>query len=140
MLLDEALAYFRNVTPSLGTIATEEMPDSPDEILILSGYNAGRSELGYGVDGIQFEYPGLQLRARGIPKAKREPITRLERARQAAAKVQAMTLNGDGGPVRHLLWIPEGIFLLDTDSKERRIYACNVIVQKDPSPVLVGSP
>jgi hypothetical protein len=140
LLLDEALAYLRAVSPSLGTVTVEEIPDDPDEVIVIAGYNAGRSDLGFGTPGIKFEYPGMQVRVRGAAKAKREPLARAERCRQECAKVQAMTLNGDGGPVRHLLWIPEGIFLLDTDSKERRVYVFNVLVQKDPSPILAGSP
>lgn len=136
MLLDEAKAYLATVSPSLGPIVLDEMPDTPDEVIVLAGYNAGRSDLGFGVDGIKFEYPGMQVRVRGAAKAIREPKERAERARQACAKVQARMITGRGGPVRHLLWIPEGLFPLERDDgKGRRVFAFNVIVQKDPSPV-----
>jgi hypothetical protein len=140
LLLDEALAYFRTITPSLGTVVVDDMPDDPDEVIVLKGYDRGESELGFGVDGIKFDYPGLQVLTRGSRQASREPQARAERARQAAAKVQARTLEGDGGAVRHLLWIPTGVAHLETDGKLRRVYVFSIAVQKDPSPILAGSP
>jgi Bacteriophage minor capsid protein len=144
LLLDEAAAYLATVTPSLGTyvpsgvlppgdapvILKGSMPASPSRVLVVRPYGGPPSDLGFGVDGIQFEYPGLQMVSRGEPNDYVEPLQRLERAYQAGAKVQARTLSG----TYHLLWSPQQPpFPLDKDENGRFIFVCNFIVQKEPS-------
>jgi hypothetical protein len=149
LLLDEAAAYLATVTPALGTyvappaiippntakvIAIGTLPSAPDKVVCLREYSAAPSELGYGVDGVQFEYPGLQMLARGEPGDYSEPRVRLERTYLAGAKVQAVTLTGATGSAYHLVWLPQQApFLLDRDESNRFIFAVNFIVQKRPS-------
>ncbi len=144
MLLDEAAAYLAGAVNGIGTYVASgvlpagveplllkgSLPSQPDKVLVLREYSAAPSDLGFGVPGIQFEYAGLQLVARGAPNDYEEPRLRIYRAYQEGAKVQARTLSG----VQHLLWSPGPPPVpLDRDASNRFIFVCNFIVQKRPS-------
>jgi hypothetical protein len=139
MLLDEAEAYFASL--NLGaTIALDVMPAAPDYVLALTEYEVAPDDLGFGFDGAAFEYPGLRILARGAPKDKQTPRLLIERAKQAAARVQAMTLTGTYGACEHLIWRPGTVYKLSVDPSDRQTYGVNVFVQKRPSPLPVTSP
>jgi hypothetical protein len=132
MFLREAGAYLAAAIPNLGLIQLGTLPASPNKVLALRKYSPKPSDLGYGVDGIQFEYPGLQILARGEPLDYAEPEARIEAAYQAGAKVQAKVLSG----VQHLIWLPQQPpFLLERDENNCFVFAANFICQKRPSPV-----
>lgn len=132
MFLEEASAYFKSVLPTIGTIVLGTLPAAPNRVTALREYSAAPADPGFGVDGVQFEYPGLQVLVRGEPQDYAEPRARIEALYQAGAKVQVKTLSG----VQHLMWLAQqSPFLLERDEPNRFVFAVNFVCQKRPSPV-----
>lgn len=120
----------------LGTVATSiflgHMPDAPSVCCSLHEYGGAPAELGFGVAGVQFEHPGLQVRFRGEPRDYEAPRANAESAYRGLAAVQAQTL-GSPGTYYHLVVPQQSPYLLERDGQERCVIACNFLVTKVPS-------
>lgn len=94
MFLDDMYTYLGMVNPTLGLMTQSYMPATPNKVLTLNEYSASPPEHGFGIPGLRFETPGLQLIARGDPLDAVEPLVRLRRAYSELCKMQAVTING----------------------------------------------
>jgi hypothetical protein len=117
-----------------GTLATDIflglMPASPDACGVVHEYPGEAPELGFGVDGLQWEHPRLQVVFRGAAGDYAGPRAKAETAFVGLAKVQDKLLSG----TRYLLVEPlQSPFLLKRDDRERVHIAFNVSVWKEPS-------
>lgn len=128
--LDHIKTYLAAVSPTLGSLYTTEMPESPDACMSILSYAGRPAETGFGVAGIQYENPGVQLKTRGVADDEDGPHDTLYRAYKELAKVQAVTLSG----VRYL-WVSaqQAPYKLEVDGAGRIIYCCNFICRKEPS-------
>lgn len=107
------------------------LPDAPDACGVLYEYSGGPSELGFGVNGVQFETSAVQVVFRGAPDDYDGPRARAEQAYRALATVQARDLSG----AAYLLVTPQQApFLLERDGQRRVLIACNYLCNKRPSP------
>lgn len=107
-----------------------EMPNAPDEVTTIYEYPGVGDDPGFGVAGIQFEHPRIQVVCRGKADDYDTPRLQLEKIRQAMTTIQAKTLSGTkwqmvvslGGPIS-----------LGKDNNGRVRLACNFQVDKSPS-------
>ncbi len=121
-------------TEGLGTVGTDlfsgYMPDKPDACGCVYEYGGERAELGFGVAGVQFENPSVQVVFRGAPQDYAGPRAAAETAYRALAEVQATTLSS----TRYLIVHPkQSPFEMKRDEAERVYIACNFDVRKEPS-------
>ena len=73
---------------TLGTIVIGMMPASPDSISVLQEYGGQSPERAFGVTGIKYEKPAVQLLFRGAPYDYAGPRAKAEIAFQYLAGVQ----------------------------------------------------
>jgi len=73
---------------TLGTLTIGIMPASPDALGCLQEYGGQSPEKGFGVTGIKYEKPAVQLLFRGAPYDYAGPRAKAEIAFQALAAVQ----------------------------------------------------
>ncbi len=113
------------------TLFEGTQPEGVDECLtVLDGVSLS-STLGFGVTtGVQYQNPGLIIWCRGKSRKFDVPREQAEAAAEALAKVQATELSGT---LYHFI-IPGSPFLLEVDeSDERKVFAVNCRVRKEPS-------
>jgi hypothetical protein len=108
-----------------------KMPATPEACGVVYEYGGAPAELGFGVDGIQFETPGIQVAFRGAPHDYAGPRAKAELAFRALPKVQATNLSG----AFYLTITPQqSPFALERDDDERHVVVCNFLCEKRPSP------
>ena len=134
-LLTEVGTYLAaQLTLVRGTTLFEgTLPDRPDVCLAVRDLGGGGpSTLGFGVTtGVQYENPHIQIVVRGKAQDRTTPQATAHLARQALAKVQAMTLTST---LYHFIIPMQSPFLLVVDkADERPVYAFNCRVRKEPS-------
>lgn len=118
-------------TSGLGTVGDDlfygTMPSTPDACGVVYEYQGAPSELGFGVPGVQFEAPAVQVVFRGVPDDYDGPRGQAELAYRALATVQATALGG----TNYLLITPQQApFLLARDDARRVLIACNYVAEK----------
>ena len=121
-------------TAGVGTVGTSlflgYMPDQPDACGAIYEYGGERAELGFGVPGVQFENPSVQVVFRAGPQEYAAPRALAETAFRELAEVQATTLSG----TRYLIVRPkQSPFEMKRDEAERVYIACNFDIRKEPS-------
>lgn len=79
---------------TLGTLVLGFMPASPDEIGVIYEYPGFAPERRFGVVGVGYEYPALQIVFRGAPHDYATPRATAELAYRALAQVEVMSLSG----------------------------------------------
>lgn len=129
---DEILSLL--ATAGLGTVGTtlfkDELPDRPDVCGALFHSAGAPPQFGLGVDGIQYEMPGAQIRFRGEAFDNSTPRAKVQTAMTELAKVQARTVSG----TLYLMIRPTGHpFRLERDAKNRITWAVNITAEKEPS-------
>ena len=129
-LLVEIKAHLETLTPTVGTIYRGAFPATPNSAVMIAEYGGATPDLGFGVDGIAFESPGLQINVRGEPQAYDVPRALIQRIFLALAKVQGATLSGVSYLMLHPVQSP---FHKETDSDQRKVFAVNFIANKVPS-------
>jgi hypothetical protein len=133
---NEIVAYLAGQSPTLGaagsTLFIDDMPADPD-VCGAVFYTGGQApDLGFGVDGVQFENVTLQIRFRGAAGDSNGPRVKAQQAFEALAKIQAPdTLSG----TKYLTAIPlQPPFILDRDDQGHRVvWAFNVLIKKELS-------
>ena len=139
--LDELAAYLATqLSLTLSTdLFTNKMPETLDATgAVLAIYETGGapSEFGFGVAGVQYEHPAIQVVARGVPDDFDTPRTLAENAYQALAEVQATTLvSSASSALYHLIrpLNPPQSIAPGPDEKRRVRWSFNVLVEKELS-------
>jgi hypothetical protein len=88
------------------------------------------ADLGLGVDGIQYEYPAIQVVCRGAAKDYATPRATMQLIYKGLPKVQAEALSG---VYYHTIRPMQAPFVLRRDENERVLVACNFLCTKEPS-------
>ena len=123
------------VSLGLGTFATDifidDLPPDPDVCCAVNNSGGSAPDGGFGVDGIQFENPTLQILFRGAPGDSEGPRARAQTAYEGLAKIQAETLSG----TEYLTVMPlQPPFILERDDQAHRaVWAFNILIQKELS-------
>jgi len=131
VLLNEIAAFLSTVT-GLTTVDIRKggMPATPDVVMVVSEYGGSPPDLGFGVSGIQYEHPGLQITCRGVAYDYMTPRGYVVLAYQALSTVQGTVLSGT---LYHLIRPVQTPFLMNRDENQRCVFACNFDVEKVPS-------
>lgn len=119
---------------TLGTLKIGFMPASPDEIGVLYEYGGFSPYKGYGVAGLQYERPGVQLVFRGAPFDYAGPRAKAEIAYKYLATIQPGAL-GATVTTQYLSitprQAPHPVEMVDTNNRHR--IGVNFLVMKEPS-------
>lgn len=132
MLLAEIKARIELLGAALNgyVVKRGSMPASPDEVIALQEYGGAPPTPGFGVAGIQFEMPGVQVFVRGKADQLDEPRLVIERIYQDLQKVQAKVLSG----TRYLFVRPQqSPQKFEHDTARRYTYLVNFLCEKEPS-------
>lgn len=132
--MEEVADYL--ATLSLGSpapsIVKGQLPDAPATCIAVQEYPGAPSDFGFGVDGIQYEYPALQLLFRGEPNDYASPRALAKTVCQELAKVQAESI-GSPPVYYHFIKPQSPPFLLERDGQQRCVIALNAVCEKVPS-------
>ena len=125
---------FLDILGTLGTLTIGEMPATPDAIGTLREYGGQIPDRKFGVTGIGYEKPSIQLCFRGAPHDYSGPRTKSEIAWKALATVVPGALCA-GVSTEYLMITPiQSPFPLGPmDANNRHIIACNFWITKVPS-------
>ena len=132
-MLDELESYLvAQGVAAAGVIFQDWMPDKPDVCLVIYAEPGAAPSLGFGIPGIQFESPNVQI----VTRAKQlDPLT-AETASWAAfdalVKIQGTTL----GATDYLIALPQQSpsgSVLGPDEKQRPRFSFNITMRKEPS-------
>ncbi len=131
--LDELSAYLATeLSLAVGTtIFKHTLPATPDVVLVVRGSGGSPSVLALGREGIQFEYPSVQVVSRGAPKDYATAQSRAESAYRALAKIQAESLSGTPYLIVRPLNPPSDV--LGEDEKLRPRVSFNILIEKELS-------
>ena len=131
--LDELAAYLATeLSLAVGTtIFKHSLPATPDACLVVRGSGGSPSLLALGSEGIQFEYPSVQVVSRGAPRDWATPQAQAENAYRALAKIQAESLSGTPYLIVQPLNPPSDV--LGEDEKMRPRVSFNILVEKELS-------
>ena len=129
-LLNDVKTYVAANAPDTGTIMRDFMPASPDAVMVLYETGGLAPDLGFGVEGVDWENAGVQMVVRVAKNAHDTGRTRIEAAYRALAKVQADSLSGT---LYYLIRPQQQPFLMSRDENERILFACNFLCWKEPS-------
>lgn len=132
-VLDELGTYLvgAGVVTAKGTdLFLNYIPDSPSTCTVLVRYEGAPAEQGFGVDGIQYETPGVQVRCRGEEDDEGAAETQAAAVANALAKIQGNVLSGTQYLMVRVLQAP---FELERDENDRPTWAFNIHAQKEPS-------
>lgn len=129
--VNDVAAYL--VAKGLGTLNTDIfetfMPETPSVSIAVYETSGLASEKGFGVTGIQYEHPGIQIVFRGEPDDYAGPRTKAQTAHDELAKVQAGMSMGS----TPYLWvdIQQAPFEMKRDGQRRVYIAFNIICEKE---------
>lgn len=134
MMLDELKAYVVGLAGITYTVRLGFLPKGTDEAIAIAEVSGLASELGFGIDGIQYERPLIQIMVRGTAEDYATPRGQIELIYQGLPKVQAQTLTGGGTSGYYLTIIPrQSPFLLRIDEDRRPVLAFTADITKEPS-------
>ena len=106
------------------------MPTKPDAVVVVYEYGGSASEHGFGIAGVKYENPRVQVVCRGAAFDYDGPRAVAQTIHDDLAKVQATTL----GSTKYLMMTPmQTPFLMRRDDSDRVHIAFNVIVSKEPA-------
>ena len=132
-MLDELETYLvAEGVAAAGAIFQDWLPDKPDVCLVIYAHPGAAPSLGFGVTGIQFESPNVQI----VTRAKKlDPLvaeTLSWAAFNALVKIQGQVL----GATEYLIALPQqspsGV-TLGPDEKQRPRFSFNINMRKEPS-------
>lgn len=139
MVLDELADYAaENGLANVAIVTGGSLPSDSSVVLGLFEYPGRASEGGFGAAGVKWEYPRVQVQARGEPGDYETARRLAEKAYQAFARIQNERLSNVLYRIVTPLTAP---FLLKRDTNDCPIIAFNLEVWKDPSPAEIdGDP
>lgn len=131
---DVDIAAFLAASPqSLGTIKTANMPDSPDEVGCVYETGGAPPDGGFGVAGVQFANPSVQVVFRGAPMDYATPRGKAQTAYLALKAVRPGVLSGVTGSGTYLTIDPQQQPLeLRRDDAQRVYVGFNVLIKREP--------
>jgi Bacteriophage minor capsid protein len=115
------------------------MPDTPDECVVVYEYGGAPAEKGFGVAGVVYENPSVQVVARGpkpapgVATVYTGPRAKAEAAFLGLAAVEATTLTGGTSAFYHEITPQASPFLMRRDDSERVLIAVNFAITKELS-------
>lgn len=131
------LVELKTLLDSLGTLGTlklSNMPETPDELGVLYEYGGQPPERQFGVVGIKYEKPSVQLVFRGKPNDYLSPRNKAEIAWRFLTSVQPGPLGaGILTPYLEITPIQSPFDLGPLDANLRASIACNFYVYKELS-------
>ena len=107
-----------------------ELSRSTDVCTTVYETGGGGADLGLGVDGIQYEYPAIQVVCRGAAKDYATPRATAQLIYKGLPKIQAESLSG---VYYHWIRPMQAPFVLRRDENERVLIAVNFLCEKEPS-------
>lgn len=119
---------------TLGTITIGHMPASPDVVGTIYEYGGREAERGFGVSGIKYEKPALQIVFRGAPNDYIGPRNKAEIAWRYLPTIQPGAL-GAGVTTEYLMIDPQqSVFPMQPqDANMRHALGFNIYITKVPS-------
>ena len=136
-LLDELGAYLvtESVVTAIGegtdpVVFYERLPPDPDYCLALIERGGTAPDMGFGIAGIQFEHPSVQVIARGVKDDAQTPRTLIESAFTKLAEIKAEALSGTNYLLVEPMQSPTD---LTADENGRPRYSFNVAITKELS-------
>lgn len=119
---------------TLGTIKIGPLPPSPDVICVLKEYAGRKPERRFGVLGIGYEYPAIQVLFRGAPDDYLSPRNLAEIAYRNLASVQPGRIT-PAIATQYLMVDPQQSPspILAQDKEKRHIIGFNIYIMKEPS-------
>ena len=121
-------------TLSLGTIVLGAMPGTPNSVGTVREYGGLAAERRFGITGIGYEHPAIQIIFRGEPFDYEGPRTKAETAWRALAAVVPGAL-GAGVTTEYLTIDPQQspFQIHPVDVNNRYYIGCNFYIMKVPS-------
>jgi hypothetical protein len=129
MLLDEIATRIGTLGLSGYTITTGHRPDTPDKVVTIYETGGAAAELGFGVAGIQFEHPTIQVVVRAAANDYETARNAMQLIYVDLPKVQGTTLSGT---TYHLIIPAQAPFLLERDVQRRPVLVVNFAITKVP--------
>ena len=136
--LDELGAYLvtESVVTGIGPKGTaprlfyDRLPDTPDYCMALIETGGTAPDMGYGIAGIQFEKPGVQMVTRGVKDDAQTPRTLIQSGFSKFSEIRAEALSG----TTYLTVLPsQSPFSLTPDEKGRPRFSVNFAIDKEPT-------
>lgn len=113
------------------SVFVNTLPDQPDKAIALNEGGGFGGDTVFAHAGMSTERPTLQLLVRGVPDEHDVPRLKIEQLYQAIADWSAFVQDG----ARYMDVTPiQAPFPFRKDERERRIFAVNFNVTKEPSP------
>lgn len=126
------LKTFLDALGTLGMIRVGELDATPDEICCIQEYGGQAASGRFGIAGIGYERPAVQIVFRGLPNDLDTPFTKARIAYLALAAVQPGTLY-TGSTVYQKIVPQQPPFALPKDASSRRYtVVCNYYIDKEP--------
>ena len=113
-----------------GTIYLDSMPATPDVLISVYVTGGAPPETGFGVPGIQYEFPTCAIRVRGAANDRQGPHARAILIYNALPTIQGRTLSGTKYQTLKPMQPP---FIYEMDSEKRFVWTFNAIADKEPS-------
>ena len=123
---------FLDALGTLGTIVVGFAPASPDAVGIVREYGGGAPDGQFGVAGIKYEHPSIQVEFRGAPFDYAGPRAKAEIAWRALAAVQPGTFAPSASTYLRIRPVQSPLPLAMDDNQRHRII-CNFWVEKELS-------
>ena len=128
--LDEVRTQIITILGGAPLVTCGSLSASVDTCVTVYETGGAGADLGLGVDGVQFEYPSIQVVCRGAPDDYATPRATAQLIYKGLPKVQAEALTG---VYYHLVRPLQCPFLLKRDENRRVLIACNFACTKEPS-------
>ena len=130
MGVETEIKTFLDALGTLGPIIIGELRPDPDIVCFISKYGGRSPERRFGVSGIGYDRPSINLIFRGAPNDYNGPMARASIAYQALAEIKPGVL----GSTEYLDIDPQqSPFTLGKDANLRYEIACNFWIRKEPS-------
>lgn len=123
---------FLDALGTLGDVRIGTLPETPDIIGVIIEYGGQKPVGRFGVAGVGYERPALQLVFRGEKNDYAGPMARCRTAWMALAAVQPGEIV-DNSPVYLTITPQQSPFSLGQDKNMRYEIACNFYVEKEPT-------
>lgn len=124
------IADYLQTQLSIATVYVDFLPpEEPHVALAVFAYAGAPSVGGFGVAGIAFEYPGIQIQARGARDDHDAPELLCNQAWRKVAEIQGMTLGSTYYLMARSVQSPAKLL---TDDKGRHVFAASFNVEKRP--------
>lgn len=140
LVVDELVAYLASLdlgTPMVdlwAAVLPEQDPAGDGCAGVVQEFQGQPSDQGFGVLGVRFETPGIQVMYRGKPGDSVTPRLRCERAYRAIAAIQPGPLLPGTVDTEYLIALPQGApSPLKVDDAGRHYYVVNFLIQKELS-------